>query len=143
MTTSEAGLRIIRTFEGCRLQAYRCPAGVWTIGYGHTQGVSQGDVISKADAEHLLRTDLEPVEAEIHALRLNLRQNQFDALASFIFNIGTAAFRNKSSVRRYIIEGRTDEEIAEKFLLWNKANGVALQGLTNRRKMEADLFKKP
>ena len=143
MTTSEAGLRIIRTFEGCRLQAYRCPAGVWTIGYGHTQGVSQGDVISKADAEHLLRTDLEPVEAEIHALRLNLRQNQFDALASFIFNIGTAAFRNKSSVRRYIIEGRTDAEIAEKFLLWNKANGVALQGLTNRRKMEADLFKKP
>ena len=143
MTTSEAGLRIIRTFEGCRLQAYRCPAGVWTIGYGHTKGVSQGDVISKADAEHLLRTDLEPVEAEIHALRLNLRQNQFDALASFIFNIGTAAFRNKSSVRRYIIEGRTDAEIAEKFLLWHKANGVALQGLTNRRKMESDLFKKP
>lgn len=143
MTTSKGGLQIIRTFEGCRLQAYRCPAGVWTIGYGHTAGVCPGDVISKDDAEHLLRSDLEPVEAEIHALRLNLRQNQFDALASFIFNIGTTAFRNRSSVRRYILEGRPDSEIAEKFLLWNKSNGVALAGLTKRRRMEADLFLKP
>ena len=80
---------IIKRFEGCRLKAYKCPAGVWTIGYGRTQGVKQGDVITQEQADSWLRYDLKVFELHVkNNLKYKLNQNQFDALVSFTYNCG-------------------------------------------------------
>ena len=88
MKTSEKGKALIREFESLRLEAYRCPAGVLTIGYGHTAGVKEGDRIDKRRAEYFLDKDLEDVEAVINRECPGVNQSQFDALASFVFNLG-------------------------------------------------------
>ncbi|MFR8803516.1 MAG: lysozyme, partial [Anaerovoracaceae bacterium] len=86
MKASEKAYSLVRQFEGLRLTAYRCPAGVWTVGYGHTSGVLSGMIITKEQAEEFLRQDIEAVENIVNAECRNLRQCQFDALVSFVFN---------------------------------------------------------
>ena len=98
MKTSDNGIAFIKRHEGVRLQAYLCPAGVWTIGYGHTSSVKQGDRISQSQADTYLRADLRTAEQAINKQRLNLNQNQFDALVSFVFNVGSGNFE-KSTYR--------------------------------------------
>ena len=83
MKTSRKGIELIKKYEGLRLTAYRCPAGVWTIGYGHTKGVKQGQKISSEEAEKLLIEDLTPIEKNIDKMGLKINQSQFDALVSF------------------------------------------------------------
>ena len=139
MTTSKLGLQLIKDFEGLRLTAYKCPAGVWTIGYGHTKGVKQGMVIDQARADDLLIEDVAPIERQLNALNINFRQEQFDALVSWIFNLGAGNFIG-STLYKKIGNDAPDEEIAAEFVRWVKAGGHPLVGLMKRRVAEANMF---
>ena len=141
MTTSNEGLDLIRRHEGLRLTAYVCPAGVLTIGYGHTRGVTKGMTITQEIAELLLKEDIAPTERAINALGKNLRQGQFDALVSFIFNLGIGNF-NVSTLKKLIMNGEADEKIADEFRKWTKSKGKVLPGLVKRREEEATLWMK-
>lgn len=135
MKTSQNGIDLIKKFEGCRLDAYKCPAGVWTIGYGHTAGVTCGQKISPAQAEAYLRADLEKYEKKVEKYESRYRwaQNEFDAMVSFAYNLG--------SVDKLTANGtRSKAVIAEKIMLYNKAGGKVLAGLTRRRQAERELF---
>jgi len=136
MQTSSNGINLIKQFEGCRLTAYKCPAGVWTIGYGHTAGVRQGQVITQSQADSYLVQDLKIYENHVNKLDLNLNQNQFDALVSFCYNCGPGNLQK-------LVKGRTLTQIADALLLYNKGGGVVLRGLERRRKAERELFLKP
>lgn len=135
MKTSQNGINLIKQFEGCQLTAYKCPAGVWTIGYGHTAGVKEGQTITQAQADVYLSEDLAKFErmVEKYDLKYTWSQNQFDALVSFAYNVG--------NIDQLTANGtRTKEEIADKILLYNKASGQVLAGLTRRRMAEKALF---
>lgn len=133
MKTSRKGITLIKSFEGCVLSAYKCPAGVWTIGYGHTTGVKQGQTITQAQADAFLEEDLVRYEKYVTNTGLVLNQNQFDALVSFTYNCGNSNLKK-------LIKSRTLTEIAEAILLYNKSKGVKLSGLVRRREAERELF---
>ena len=139
------GIKLIKEFEGCKLKAYKCPAGVWTIGYGDTtlngNSVKQGDIITQSQAETMLTETLKGYEIGItKALKKTLNQNQFDRLEVFAYNIGINAAK-KSTLLKKVNANPNDKTIAEEFLKWNKANGgKILNGLTNRRIAEAKLY---
>ena len=140
MKTSNYGIDLIKQFEGLRLTAYKCAAGVWTIGYGHTEGVTGAMVITEATASELLAKDLEKFEAGVSGLvKVEINQNQFDALVSFAFNVGLGNIA-KSTLLKKINSGRPVGEVQAEFLRWNKAGGKVLAGLTKRRNAEAYLF---
>lgn len=131
-------LEMIKRFEGCRLQAYKCPAGVWTIGYGHTADVKQGQVITQAQADEYLIADCQKFADYVDnpsyvPITKNINDNQRDALISFAYNCGAGSLRT-------LCKGRTAAQIAEAILLYNKAGGKVLAGLTKRRKAERELF---
>lgn len=139
MHISEEGLELIRKHEGLRLKAYKCPAGVWTIGYGSTRGVTEGMEITQEQADERLRQDIAVAEKCIAAsVKVTLTQEQHDALCSFIFNLGCGAF-GKSTLLRKINQG-DDVGAAAEFAKWVNAGGKRLAGLVARRKDEADLF---
>lgn len=139
MRVSDICFEKIQEFEGLRLTAYKCPAGVWTIGYGHTKGVKQGMTITKAQAETLLRGDLLPCEEHVRGLNLELAQGQFDALVDFCFNLGTAALQRSTLLQK--VRTKADEQtIRGEFAKWVNAGGVRLQGLVKRRAWEADRY---
>lgn len=139
MTTSRAGLRLIKDFEGLMLGAYKCPAGVWTIGYGHTKGVKRGMVISHEQADDYLVEDIGPIEKYLNGLGINFRQEQFDALVSWIFNLGAGNF-NVSTLKKKILGDASDKEIAKEIVRWYNASGQPLLGLKKRRIAEANMF---
>lgn len=140
MKISEAGIELICKWEEFRGYAYVCPAGLWTIGYGHTGGVKPTDKIDPAQGEAYLQQDLEIVERCLNYLKLDLNQNQYDALCSLIFNIGIGNFK-RSTMLKYLRAKQYDKASAE-FLKWRKANGKVLKGLEARRKDEQELFNK-
>jgi len=162
MKISSKGIELIKKFEGCSLVAYKCPAGVWTIGYGHTIGVKQGDKIDNATATKYLIEDLKRFELFVENTVLNspllraqaptspnectssqsstpwlcgtiINQNQFDALVSFTFNCGVANLKT-------LVKNRDVKQISNALLLYNKAKGKVLIGLIKRRKAEKELF---
>ena len=135
MKTSKNGFDIITKYEGLRLNAYKCPAGIWTIGYGHTLGVKKGDTITKEKAIEFLAMDLETAETKVNAIDniYHFTQNEFDALVSFVYNVG-----NVIGVTGYC--KRSKKEIASAMLLYTKANGKTLTGLQRRRQEEYNLF---
>lgn len=138
MKINERGLEIIKYYEGCRLNAYKCPAGVLTIGYGHTRGVKQGDIITQEQAEEYLKEDIKVFETHVMSFndKYNWSNNEFSALVSFAFNIG--------SITQLTAKGtRTKEEIADKMLLYDYAGGKRLTGLGARREAERELFLTP
>lgn len=139
MTASRPGLRLIKDFEGLRLGAYLCPAGVPTIGYGHTKGVKMGQVITHEQADDYLIEDIAPIEVLLNAQHINFRQEQFDALVSWIFNLGVNNF-STSTMLRYIRENRSDEDITDQMVKWFNANKKPLAGLKKRRVAEANMF---
>lgn len=101
MQTSDKGIALIKGFEGLRLKAYKCSAGVWTIGYGHTKGVKEGQTITEAEAETLLREDLRTFEVGVSSLvTVFLHQCQFDALVSFAFNLGVGAIKGSTLLKK-------------------------------------------
>lgn len=140
MKTSSKGVSLIKQFEGCRLKAYKCPAGVWTIGYGHTAGVKAGDIITQETAESYLRNDLVTYEKAVMNYDgiYHFNQNQFDALVSFTYNCGAGNLKNLTQGGK-----RTIAQISDKLLLYNKAGGVTLLGLQRRRAAEKVLFDTP
>ena len=139
MKASERAYALIRKFEGLRLAAYRCPAGVWTIGYGHTMDVVPGISISAWRAEELLAQDVAVAEVIVNAEGLTLRQCQFDALVSFVFNVGGANFR-KSTLLSRVKADPDDNSIMDEFLRWVYGGGVVLPGLQRRRLEEMRMY---
>ena len=139
MKTSPKGIALIKEFEGLRLKAYKCPGGVWTIGYGHTAGVKPGMVISEAQAEEYLTADLIASEKYLNNLRLAINQNQFDALISFIYNVGTGNF-SRSTLLRKVRANPQDNSIMDEFLRWVYSKGRVLPGLQRRRLAEMKLY---
>lgn len=139
MRISDKGIELIKAFEGCKLTAYRDSVGVWTIGYGHTRGVRRGDVISMSKAIDYLREDLIPVEREINNMGVSLQQGQYDALCSWIFNLGVGNFRS-STMRKYILARKSNDEIAAQMIRWHRAGGKPLLGLKRRRVAEANMW---
>lgn len=139
MRTSPKGMELIKKHEGLRLRAYQCPAMVWTIGYGHTSTAREGLTITHAQAEDLLRADVEWAEREVLLMNARLSQNQFDALVSLVFNIGIGAFR-RSTARRLIMANTNDPAIGAAIRKWNRAGGRVLAGLVTRRIDESQLY---
>ena len=140
-TIGQAGLKLIMQFEGCRLKAYQCAAGVWTIGYGHTAGVKPGQTITQAQAEEYLRQDCRKFEAYVNnsayvPITGQLNQNQFDALVSFAFNCGAGNLKK-------LCAGRRAAQIAAAMPQYCKAAGKTLAGLKRRREAEVVLFNTP
>lgn len=139
MKTSNSGRAFIRAREGVKLAAYQDGGGVWTIGYGHTRGVKQGQVISHEQADEFLDDDLRQVDSCIsERVTVVLNQNQFDALASFVFNVGRQAFSDSTLLKK-LNEG-SYRAAADQFTRWVYDNDRFVQGLYNRRVAERDLF---
>jgi lysozyme len=147
MKISQAGIDLIKGFEGLKLNAYKCSAGVHTIGYGSTfypdfKSVKMGDKLKDIQqAEELLKITLIEFEKNVSALFYNviLKQNQFDALVSFAFNLGTGALAGSTLFRKVKINPN-DKTIALEFAKWVNAGGKKLPGLIRRRKAESDLY---
>jgi len=144
MRASDNAKALIKSYEALRLKAYKCPAGVWTIGYGHTKGVTPSMVINRQCAEELFAKDLYdiaeyPISDIFYKAKVTLTQNQFDALCSFVFNVGTTNFR-KSTLLKKALANPNDKSIYNEFKKWNKSNKKELKGLTIRRIREADLY---
>lgn len=139
MKTSDNGRAFIRAREGVKLAAYQDGGGVWTIGYGHTRGVKQGQVINHEQADEFLDSDLCQVESCIsERVTVALNQNQFDALVSFVFNVGRQAFSDSTLLKK-LNEGNY-RAAADQFTRWVYDNNQFVQGLYNRRVAERDLF---
>ncbi|MGN0305115.1 MAG: lysozyme [Lachnospiraceae bacterium] len=135
MNISDKGLALIKKYEGCHLTAYLCPAGYYTIGYGHTAGVKEGMSITQEEAEAYLMEDCSKFEKEVEKYdsKYGWNQDEFDALVSFAYNIG--------SIHQLTAHGtRSREEIAQKIPEYVKGGGGVLPGLVKRRKEEQALF---
>ncbi|MBD2059836.1 lysozyme [Oculatella sp. FACHB-28] len=132
---------MIKHFEGFRPQAYICPAGVPTIGYGSTLGVRMGDRITQQGGEDLLQRDLVRFERAVSDMvKVPLTSNQFSALVCFAFNVGIGAFQRSTLLK--LLNQRNYQSAADQLLLWNKGGGRVLQGLVRRREAERALFLK-
>lgn len=146
MQISENGLKLIAQFEGCELKAYRCPAGIWTIGYGHTGDDVEPDMtITEDEAFELLGRDTVKTEKSVSKMLVNqianglINQNMFDALVSFAYNCGTGNLQ-KSTLLKKVKANPFDPSIENEFMRWTKAGGRELPGLVKRRKAEAELY---
>jgi lysozyme len=153
MKTNELGRKLIQHYESLMLEAYQCSAGKWTIGYGNTfyedgKPVKKGDKITKERAETLFSLILAKFEREVHSLlKIAINENQFAALVSFAYNVGTdidqdtiAEGLGDSTLLRMVNREPNNPKIADEFLKWNKAGGKVWAGLTRRRKSEAHLY---
>ena len=142
MKTSGEGVALIKKFEGCKLDAYQCSANVWTIGFGTTKGVKEGDACTQDEAETLLADDLFKFEKIIHKqVKVPLKQNEFDALVSWVYNLGGGNLKESTLLRR--INDNTDSsrgDIPHQIKRWNRAGGKVLDGLIRRREAEALLW---
>lgn len=139
---TKEGIEMIKSFEGCRLEAYKCQAGVWTIGYGHTQGVCAGMRITQEEADRLLASDLAKFETGVRNILGSascMAENKVDALVSFAFNIGLGAFKNSTLVKK-IKQADDVEAICKQFLCWRFAGGKTSKGLLRRRVSEAERY---
>jgi lysozyme len=141
MKISQAGLDLIKRFEGCELEAYQDAVGIWTIGYGHTgPDVHEGLKITQAQADAILAKDVERFASGVAAnVRVAITQSEFDALVSFAFNVGLTAFRT-STLLKLLNDNSDRSVVATQFLRWNKAGDKVLEGLTKRRNAEKELF---
>lgn len=139
MKTSAAGLGLIKHFEGLRLKAYKCSAGVDTIGYGHTGGVSPKATCTEAQAHDWLVQDVAQAERDVARLvKVPLRQGQFDALVSFVFNLGGGNLAKSTLLKK--LNAGDIAGAGQEFLKWNRAGGAVLEGLTKRRAAEREMF---
>ena len=141
--TKQIAMNIIKVFEGCKLKAYQCSAGVWTIGYGHTKGVKEGMVITQQQAEAYFENDimefLLPVQKEVGNI---CNANQIAALTSFAFNLGNKALKKSTLLKVVKKNPQNFIEIRKEFMRWVYADGKILNGLKTRRNAEADLFER-
>ena len=139
MKISEEGLSLIKKFEGCELKAYQDSVDVWTIGYGHTKGVEDGQEITQEEAEEMLASELDEYEGYINDLvECDLEQCQFDALVAWVYNLGPTNLRSSTMLKR--LNSNDLEDVPSQIKRWNKAGGKVLKGLVRRREAEALLF---
>ena len=139
MHISEEGLSLIKKFEGCELEAYKCSAGVWTIGYGRTKNVNEGDTCTQEQADKWLEEELPVYGAYVSdAVLVPLDQNEFDALVAWTYNLGPTNLKNSTMLT--VLNQARYEEVPREIKRWNKAGGEVLQGLVRRREAEALLF---
>lgn len=130
----------ITKFEGLELNAYKCSAGVWTIGYGHTGDVESGDTVTKEEALNLLGQDMtDAIECVDQYVDSNLDDLQYAALISFVFNVGCGAFKGSTLLK--LLNANNHDQASRQLLRWNKAGGKEVKGLTNRRTAEMMLFR--
>ena len=143
MYITELAFQKIKEFEGCRLQAYQDAAGVWTIGYGHTYNVREGDRISQQYADEMLQEDIENVERQLMALHDpevgRWTKAQLDAVVSFVFNVGIGRYA-KSTLRKAIMQKMHDDKIEKYWRAWCFVNGEKSRGLEKRRNWELERF---
>ena len=139
MKASVDAYELIKQFEGFRLEAYLCPAGIWTIGYGHTSGVSPNSFITIQEADEYLHRDVAAIEMQLNKLNLSLRQCQWDAIVSFVFNVGIGNFKASTLLAKIRINP-DDNSIIDEFLRWVYANGKVMRGLQKRRLTEMKLY---
>lgn len=139
MKASIDAYELIKQFEGLRLEAYLCPAGIWTIGYGHTSGVSPNSFITIQEADEYLHRDVATIEMQLNKLNLSLRQCQWDAIVSFVFNVGIGNFKSSTLLAKIRINP-DDNSIMDEFLRWVYANGKVMKGLQKRRLAEMKLY---
>jgi len=138
--TSSEGVALIKKFEGCELEAYQCSADVWTLGYGHTSDVSEGDTCTAEEAESMLAEDLQEFEGYVNDLvDVDLTQNQFDALVAWTYNLGPTNLKDSTLLKR--LNESNYEDAPHQIRRWNRAGGKVLDGLVRRREAEALLFK--
>lgn len=138
---SPACVELVKRFEGVELKAYLCPANIPTIGYGKTIGVKLGMTCTQQQADDWLMLDLHKAAAAVRAaVKVPLTQNQFDALTSFVFNVGAGNFKTSTLLK--LLNARDYKGAAGQFSRWVHANGKRLRGLVIRRAAEADLFSK-
>ena len=144
MKLSENGTKLIKKYEGCRLKAYKCPRGVWTIGYGHTNNVRPDDVITQDEAEELFKQDVKVFENAVNKLvKVKLNQNQFDALVSFTFNLGYGDRGLGCSTLLRLLNNSDYIGASKQFSRWVYSGDRVLEGLIKRRNEEKELFLKP
>lgn len=142
MTISDAGIQMIEGFEGFSASAYQDQRGIWTIGYGHTRDVHEGDTCTPAQAQEWLASDLQTAQNIVNELvTASLNQNQFDALTSFVYNVGGGNF-GKSTLLRELNAGNF-AGASDEFPKWNKTGGKVSNGLAARRAAEQKLFDTP
>ena len=145
MVISNKLKELVREFEGCKLKAYKCPAGIWTIGYGNTQyengkEVKEGEVITLERAEQLLEVILIKFVQQVGELvKSKVNQNQKDALTDFAYNCGLGNLKSSTLLKK-VNADPNDKTIREEFMRWTKVNKIELAGLVRRRKAEANLY---
>lgn len=145
MRITEDGIKLLHHFEGCKLEAYLCPAKVWTIGWGNTfyedgSKVKEGDKITQERADELFLHILNDFAKQVRqSIQQPINDNRFSALVSFSYNVGVGNLRRSTLLKKVNINP-DDQSIRDEFMKWNKAGGVVLNGLTRRRKAEADLY---
>jgi len=139
MHISNEGINLIKKFEGCELEAYKDAVGVWTIGYGHTKNVREGMTISKEQADNMLLNELDEYCEHVEkAVKIDLKQNEFDALVSWTYNLGPTNLNESTMLK--VLNDKDFNEVPHQIKRWNKAGGKVLQGLVRRREAEALLF---
>ena len=145
MRMSAAGLATVKEFEGLRLKAYKCPASVWTIGYGHTSAagnpiVTPELVITKDEAEEVLARDMEQYEEGVRKyVKVDLTQGQFDALVDFAYNAGVGALQKSTLLKK--VNAQKFDEVPAEFMKWTRGGGKELPGLVRRRRAEVKLWR--
>lgn len=145
MEVNKAGRDLIKKFEGCKLKAYKCPAGLWTISWGLTlypdgTKVKEGDVITQQQAEDYFNAIVDDFAKKVDALiKSNVTDNNFSALVSFAYNVGMGNFQ-RSTLLRKVNANPKDKTILAEFKKWTRANGEVLKGLVRRREAEAKLY---
>lgn len=134
-------IELIAKYEGCNLKAYKCPAGIWTIGYGHTgDNVKEGVIISKGEADILLEKEVAKIRDQINCLlKVPLKENQIEALISLTYNVGMGAFKRSKLLKR-INNSEDLELISKEWIEFNKVNGKTVKGLLKRRTEEILIF---
>lgn len=139
MRTSQKGISLIRSYEGLRLKSYQDSVGVWTIGYGTTRGIGPGMSITNEQAERMLMNDIARFEPELDRLaKVPMSQNQWDALMSFVYNLGSTDFGSSTLLK--LLNAKDYAGAAEQLPRWNKAGGQVLADVTTRRAAERAMF---
>ena len=139
MKISEEGKALIKKFEGCKLEAYLCPAERWTIAYGRIKNVKEGDTCTQEQAEAWLEEELIEYEDYVKKLvTVSLEQNQFDALVCWTYNLGPTNLNDSTMLK--LLNAGDYHTVPNQMKRWNKSNGEVLEGLVRRREAEALLF---
>ena len=139
MKISEDGLELIKKFEGCETSAYQDSVGVWTIGFGHTKGVEEGQTCSIEDAESMLADEMDEYEGYINNMvKVDLQQHEFDSLVAWVYNLGPTNLGESTMLK--VLNGGQFDRVPDEMNRWTRAGGEILEGLVRRRQAESLMF---